>query len=88
LCLVFIFIPFFSPSLPRGLSLEPRVLRSILLDTALGMCYLHECEPPVIHRDLKSMNILLDEHGTAKVADFGLSREREDNVEWNRGMGS
>eukprot|EP00161_Ancyromonas_sigmoides_P014949 TRINITY_DN3924_c0_g1_i1.p1 TRINITY_DN3924_c0_g1~~TRINITY_DN3924_c0_g1_i1.p1 ORF type:complete len:512 (-),score=236.69 TRINITY_DN3924_c0_g1_i1:32-1501(-) len=72
----------------KGLSLEPRVLRSILLDTALGMCYLHECEPPVIHRDLKSMNILLDEHGTAKVADFGLSREREDNVTMTAGLGT
>jgi serine/threonine protein kinase len=38
------------------------------------MCYLHGGSPPVLHRDLKSANILLDESYTAKLADFGLSR--------------
>lgn len=44
------------------------------LDIARGMNYLHHSHPPVIHRDLKSSNLLVDKNWTVKVADFGLSR--------------
>ncbi|CAH8259606.1 unnamed protein product [Arabidopsis lyrata] len=44
------------------------------LDIARGMNYLHHCSPPIIHRDLKSSNLLVDRNWTVKVADFGLSR--------------
>ncbi|CAH8271209.1 unnamed protein product [Arabidopsis lyrata] len=48
----------------------------IALDISHGIEYLHEgAVPPVIHRDLKSANILLDHFMRAKVADFGLSKE-------------
>ncbi|XP_068644407.1 calcium/calmodulin-regulated receptor-like kinase 1 isoform X2 [Aristolochia californica] len=48
----------------------------IALDVARGLEYLHDgAVPPVIHRDIKSSNILLDRSMRARVADFGLSRE-------------
>ncbi|KAK4484409.1 hypothetical protein RD792_006988 [Penstemon davidsonii] len=48
----------------------------IAIDVARGLEYLHDgAVPPVIHRDIKSSNILLDQSMRARVADFGLSRE-------------
>ncbi|GMF44192.1 unnamed protein product [Phytophthora fragariaefolia] len=50
----------------------------IAFHVSIALTYLHSCAPPVIHRDLKSKNILLDERMNAKVTDFGISRERID----------
>ncbi|RZC56195.1 hypothetical protein C5167_015045 [Papaver somniferum] len=44
------------------------------LDIARGMNYLHLCNPPIVHRDLKSSNLLVDRNWTVKVGDFGLSK--------------
>ncbi|XP_057546319.1 serine/threonine-protein kinase 1-like [Amaranthus tricolor] len=48
------------------------------LDIARGMNYLHNCNPPIIHRDLKTSNLLVDKNWMVKVADFGLSRVKHD----------
>ncbi|XP_057737631.1 probable receptor-like protein kinase At1g80640 isoform X1 [Arachis stenosperma] len=58
----------------RGSALTWNMRMKIALDTARGLEYLHEhCHPPVIHRDMKSSNILLDANFNAKLSDFGLA---------------
>lgn len=48
---------------------------NIAVGVAQGLNYLHHgCHPPVIHRDIKSNNILLDDNLEARIADFGLAR--------------
>ncbi|WOL02219.1 hypothetical protein Cni_G10938 [Canna indica] len=50
----------------------------IALDAAEGLSYLHhDCMPPIVHRDVKSNNILLDGEYGAKVADFGVAKSVE-----------
>ncbi|XP_075498040.1 putative receptor-like protein kinase At2g42960 [Primulina tabacum] len=47
----------------------------VLLGTAKALAYLHEAiEPKVVHRDIKSSNILIDDEFNAKVSDFGLAK--------------
>ncbi|EQC33980.1 TKL protein kinase [Saprolegnia diclina VS20] len=52
-----------------------------------GLIYLHTFETPIIHRDLKSRNVLLDSKKGTKLTDFGESREMDDNTLTN-GIGT
>nr|CAD1840890.1 unnamed protein product [Ananas comosus var. bracteatus] len=48
---------------------------NVAVGVAQGLAYLHhDCHPPIIHRDIKSNNILLDANMEARIADFGLAR--------------
>ncbi|MBA0812024.1 hypothetical protein Gohar_026022, partial [Gossypium harknessii] len=55
-------------------ALKPMTALRFALDIARGMNYLHENKPPIIHRDLEPSNILRDDSGHLKVADFGVSK--------------
>ncbi|KAI9487809.1 MAG: kinase-like domain-containing protein [Benjaminiella poitrasii] len=57
---------------------KPNFAQQIMFmyDIALGVTYLHTRRPSIIHRDLKSMNILVSKDNRAKINDFGLARIR------------
>ncbi|XP_071347177.1 receptor-interacting serine/threonine-protein kinase 2-like isoform X2 [Trachinotus anak] len=58
----------------------------ILYEIALGVNFLHNMNPPLLHHDLKTQNILLDGEFHVKIADFGLSKWRQLSV--SKGSGS
>ncbi|KAF5743150.1 serine/threonine-protein kinase [Tripterygium wilfordii] len=53
----------------------------IALGAAKGLAFLHETDKPVIYRDFKSSNILLDSDYTAKISDFGLAKDGPEGEE-------
>lgn len=55
---------------------DERLRLNMAYDVAKGMNYLHQRRPPIVHRDLKSPNLLVDGTYTVKVCDFGLSRSK------------
>ncbi|KAM0935101.1 putative protein kinase TKL-CTR1-DRK-2 family [Dioscorea sansibarensis] len=61
-------------------TLDLRRRLRMALDVVRGMNYLHCRKPPIIHRDLKSSNLLVDKNWTVKVGDFGLSCMKESTV--------
>ena len=47
---------------------------SIIHDVSLGLCYLHNHDPPIVHRDLSPNNVLLTVHHVAKISDLGVAK--------------
>ncbi|KAI4388689.1 hypothetical protein MLD38_000994 [Melastoma candidum] len=58
--------------------LDQRRRLRMALDVAKGLNYLHNLNPPIVHWDLKSPNLLVDKNWSVKVCDFGLSRFKAD----------
>ncbi|KAM0899380.1 hypothetical protein ACQ4PT_021267 [Festuca glaucescens] len=59
----------------NGVCLRWKHRLRIAVESAQGLEYLHKgCNPPLIHRDVKASNILLNSRMEAKIADFGLSK--------------
>ncbi|KAI3797469.1 hypothetical protein L1987_32726 [Smallanthus sonchifolius] len=59
----------------KGAHLQWETRYKIAVESAKGLCYLHhDCSPLIVHRDVKSNNILLDSDYEAHVADFGLAK--------------
>ncbi|DBB01412.1 TPA: hypothetical protein ACH3X1_000077 [Trebouxia sp. C0004] len=61
-----------TPAFAQQLDWSRRI--SMALDAAKGVLQLHSHKPPILHRDLKSPNMLVDRHWRVKVTDFNLSR--------------
>lgn len=52
----------------ESISLDLKMLKKMMLDAARGMRYLHGSEPVIVHRDLKSHNLLVDQFWKVKVS--------------------
>ena len=63
-----------SACLERYGILPEEISYGILRDVALGLRYLHERSPPIIHRDLSANNVLLTSNMNAKISDLGVAK--------------
>ena len=63
------------------MKLEWRKRSAICLGIAKGLAFLHEeLSPPIVHRDIKASNVLLDRDFNPKIGDFGLAKLFPDDV--------
>ena len=73
--LVLEYMPFaLSDCIEHYHSFPAEVSYSILHDVSLGLHYLHENDPVIIHRDLTANNVLLTSNMTAKISDLGMAK--------------
>lgn len=67
-------------------SVTPAIAKNIIINVARGLNYMHNLQPPIIHRDIKSANILCVRSAdggvdVAKLCDFGVSKLVEDDAQ-------
>ncbi|RHY21515.1 hypothetical protein DYB36_011470, partial [Aphanomyces astaci] len=73
-------LPWFQPSTQQEGRGQFCTKLSLAINLADAVTYLHSFDPPILHRDLKSRNVLLSDTFTAKLTDFGISRELADDT--------
>lgn len=73
----------FAPGTPLN-QLEEPLSETQIINLGIQLCeilnYLHGQNPPVIHRDIKPQNIIIDESGKIMLIDFGISREYDESA--------
>lgn len=73
----------------RETGADATAVKKLILQAGEALQYLHSMEPPIIHRDLKSSNILVSPEGVVKIIDFDASREyKDDSVHDTRTLGT
>lgn len=65
-----------SSELLIGKTLSDKEVWQFIFDVASGLAYLHACNPPIIHQDVKPANILIDDDHRYAITDFGISSRR------------
>lgn len=60
-----------------------REIAQMMIDICGGLELLHECQPPIIHNDIKTSNIMMREDGTVKLIDFDIARSYKEGAEKN-----
>jgi len=65
----------------ENIKLDWRKRSAICVGTAKGLAFLHEeLSPPIVHRDIKASNVLLDKNFNPKIGDFGLAKLFPDGI--------
>lgn len=57
-----------------------REVAQMMIDICSGLELLHECQPPIIHNDIKTSNIMVREDGTVKLIDFDIARSYKEGA--------
>ena len=69
--------------------LSKKEIKHVMMQVGSALYYLHSLEPPIVYRDLKPSNIVMDESGLVKLVDFGIAKRYSKEIELSeRAFGS